>query len=239
LGRFLPTATTATTYGETNIAGYPAQSFWVASFFTTNSGVATLPDLMPNGYNLTNTAASIQCPIRVAGGWHGQDYISFNGAASGQFLESDKYTNQPPYELVLVCLITNNFANNPVFFDGVNASFRWYVYASANTVYSVVNAQTFGAVTNRWFILDFLQYTVPATTGAIYTNDVLAASGGTGTPGNTGGFLVASRTGLTVSRFANMNVAEIITFTNKLPGTNAIAQLALFQAITNHIPISP
>ena len=91
------------------------------------------------------------------------------------------------------------------------------------------SALNFIGVTNVWLVMDVIYN---GTSGLVYTNGVLAASGNIGTKACTN--LVLNNAN-TLANGAAMNLAEMITWGGgaSIPGTNSTARAQLYYYLTN------
>lgn len=109
-------------FSPTNI---PLLSAWyVASDYTTNAGMATLPDKWTNAWNLTNTAGTAS-PYKT--NISGYSPVFFDG---GDKLFNSATTNQHTHDIIFVAEIKTGTEPGTVV-DSVNSSYRQLIRKNA------------------------------------------------------------------------------------------------------------
>lgn len=224
----MPAAASATS--PTNVPGLLA--WYISSNYTTNAGMATLPDSWTNGWNLTNVAGSTSPKSGQFGGFK---TVWTDG--TGSYLRSTAYTSSLPHEVIMFCAWTNNNTSWQAFMDSTSSSYRQYFMAGTMEPGYVRMAQAGSdgdwqvAVTNCWRVWD-LVWDYPKA--RIYTNGVYVGDGSsynTAISGLTLGILYS-----TYAPAANVAWLEMLTFSK----TNSASDRAtLFSYLTNKYGISP
>jgi len=225
----------------TNLAGFPAISWWcVSSNYVTNAGVLSMADLNTNHFDLTNRSAANTMPARTAAGLNGLDYITINNDGGAPFhvsdLQSAIYTSSQPHEVVMVLSVSNvGVIGNTYVYNSKDSAHQNAVVEKIGIGFIPFAGNTFTAstvdVTNKWIVLD----TVYNTTLTLFTNNV---SGATGNGSQTcNGFTLGNRYDLAGPSSGYWGTfAECVTFGSVLSTT---ARSNLFVYFTNKYNLPP
>lgn len=218
----------AAAFSPTNIAGFPAISWWVFGDMTTNAGQGIVADRWTNHYDLTNTAGTA-VPALNPTGLNGLGTVTFDGV--DDYLRSISYTSAQPHEIFAVLRFnTNGAISSRIIVNHAGAALAAAVIATFDDSLDIRAPTTsLGSgqplPQGKWMILD-LQWR--GGSSAILTNNVLYNSPSTGGNGMDG-IVFAARATLDV--YYKFSVAEIVTFGGSggvIPGTNTVAQSNLF-----------
>lgn len=183
IGGTIPVGSSASTWPP---SGY--QNFWDANNYTTNAGVATLPDLV-GGLDLTNPAAASSPTIGpVQGGYPSLSFAS-------RKLQNDAVSASQIYEVDIGYAITNS-GGTRYHWSGTNAASKVYHSVSGNAFVNENAGTALGGVfsspvlTNHFYVI---RYIFNGASSAIWINTSAAVTGVAGS-GNLSGFLYGQDT---------------------------------------------
>lgn len=241
-------AATASPFNNvTNLAGYPVSAFYVPTLaYVTNSSpnYVQLTDLWTNAWHLTNEGAASSWPVRQIAALNNHDTVLFDGSSC--YLESVNFQiaqSSASFEIILVARYDNVASGGSAYFwdlPGNPTATRMKKHSDQTLVTTINNGTDVvaGFVTNKWMVWDVVAPLAGNT--SVYTNNVLAVSGGgSASPTTAGGLMVGAFAPVPGTLFSRINVAAIVTFTNAIPGTNSTARASVFSALTNYFNISP
>lgn len=233
---FAPSQSASVPFSPTNIQGFPALTWYVASDYATNAGKVSLPDRCSHGYNLTNLGGANTFPTKTAGGLNGLDYISFDGA--GTYLKCVNYTSPQPHEVVMVMSFTNK-NTFPQIFDGTTSvnehSLLQFPLGTWDIRTGGGNTAAANIISNKWMLIDVV---FNGTASTIYTNGIAGVTVDAGTYPMSG-LTLGVGYGLSGTTYSDYSCAELATYSGLLPGTNATARSTLTSYFTNKYNIAP
>lgn len=183
LGNLIPSSVPVVSYTPTNLPNATSISWWKATNYTTNAGVATWPDSGPSGYTMTNSGVASAFP-KDGGTLGGQKILNF--AYNAAYIVSVNYTSSQPHTICMVFKSTVPDTSGKYVFDSANATYREYLNTANNNdgpnkewVMGAGAAYTPNMLTNVWMLIEC---SYNGGTSALYTNGIAAgASGNSGT----------------------------------------------------------
>lgn len=175
----------------TNIAGYPAYTWWIAQCgYATNAGTATLTDFSGNGLNLTQGTLG-NAPHAQSSIWGGFDGVLFGTPAPGTLANNTGFSIPSGNKCEFWCVMSyTNISGSDWLFHDVSAGNTGLAVAKdqlAATKWDMITDVTFNVVsatsTNKYIVYNFV-FTQGANT-TMYTNNVAGVNVNNGSGGLT------------------------------------------------------
>lgn len=231
-------APAAATFDPTAIAGYPAMGWWKASDYTTNAGVATLPDSYTNHWDFTNRGAATGFPTGNPTGLGGKPTMTFDGT-SDWLACFQTMTSPANFEWVLVWKETTAANNAYILYpqNGDNAAKPNFETGGSGN-WQFVNGSTMTANQNdlsgKWYVVNLIS----ATSGNMMTNlvSITTDAGANNSGAIASGFSLGSYWFGSPGGYAPFELAEMIWYQTNL---SVAVRSNVFWYCTNKYSMTP